>query len=241
MAEGINSTLYATADEELRPVMNGIFFNIENECTTLVATNANKLVCYKRNDIKSDACSSFILPKKPANILKGMLLKNMEDDVEITFDSSNCAYIRCGSTLLFCKLMEGTYPAYKSGIPQNNTNVIYVNRADLLNATRRVAVCSNQATGQIVFRLSHNSIKIMAQDLDFSISANEVVNCEYDGEPMDIGFRSSFLVEILGNLSFDQICIKLSDPHRAALIQPAVQTSEDEEICALLMPMRINN
>ena len=165
----------------------------------------------------------------------------MDDDVEISFDNSKCAYFKFNSTLVFCKLVEGNYPAYKSVIPKNNTNVITVNRAELLNATKRVAVCSNQATGQIVFSLAANQIKIIAQDLDFSMSAHEVVGCEYEGAPMEIGFKSTFLIEILGNLSYDQICIRLSDPNRAALIQPAVQTEPEEEICALLMPMRINN
>ena len=241
LADGINSTLYATGDEELRPVMNGIFFDIEQESTTLVASNAHKLVYYKRNDIKSQENSSFILPKKPANILKANLAKCMDEEVEISFDSSKCAYFKFNSSLVFCKLVEGNYPAYKSVIPKNNTNVITVNRAELLNATKRVAVCSNQATGQIVFSLAANQIKIIAQDLDFSMSAHEVVGCEYEGAPMEIGFKSTFLIEILGNLSYDQICIRLSDPNRAALIQPAVQTEPEEEICALLMPMRINN
>ncbi|MBQ8645408.1 MAG: DNA polymerase III subunit beta [Bacteroidales bacterium] len=241
LADGINSTLYATGDEELRPVMNGIFFDIAEDSTTLVASNAHKLVYYRRHDIKSAAASSFILPKKPANILKANLAKCMEEEVEITFDRTNCAYFKFNSFLIFCKLVDGTYPAYKSVIPKNNTNVITVSRAELLNATKRVAVCSNQATGQIVFKLADNSISITAQDLDFSMSAHETVGCEYDGSPMEIGFKSTFLIEILGNLQYDQICIRLSDPNRAALIQPAVQTEPDEEICALLMPMRINN
>lgn len=241
LAEGINSTLYATGDEELRPVMNGIYFDIEPESTTLVASNAHKLVYYRRHDIKSGGTTSFILPKKPANLLKANLAKYMDEDVEITFDSSNCAYFKFGQSLIFCKLVDGNYPAYKSVIPKNNTNVITVNRAELLNATKRVAVCSNQATGQIVFSLAENRIKIIAQDLDFSMSAHETVGCDYEGMPMEIGFKSTFLIEILGNLSYDQICIRLSDPNRAALIQPAVQTEPEEEICALLMPMRINN
>ena len=240
LADGINSTLYATGDEELRPVMNGIYFDIEPESTTLVASNAHKLVYYKRNDIKCGCTASFILPKKPANILKANLAKSMEEEVEITFDQSNCAYFKFNSFLIFCKLVEGTYPAYKSVIPKNNTNVMTVNRAELLNATKRVSVCSNQATGQIVFKLAPNQITIKAQDLDFSMSAQENISCDYEGDPMEIGFKSTFLIEILGNLSYDQICIKLADPNRAALIQPAVQTEPDEEICALLMPMRIN-
>ena len=175
LADGINSTLYATGDEELRPVMNGIFFDIAEDSTTLVASNAHKLVYYRRHDVKSASASSFILPKKPANIIKANLANCMEDEVEITFDSSNCAYFKFNSFLVFCKLVDGTYPAYKSVIPKNNENVITVNRAELLNATKRVAVCCNQATSQIVYKLSPNCISISAQDLDFSMSAQETL------------------------------------------------------------------
>lgn len=240
LAEGINSTLYATGDEELRPVLNGIYFDIDTESTTLVASNANKLVYYRRHDIKSESQTSFILPKKPANILKANLAKCMDEEVEITFDNKKNAYFKFNSFLIFCKLIEGTYPAYKSVIPKNNANILTISRAELLNASKRVAVCSNQATGQIVFKLTQNQITITAQDLDFSMSATETLGCDYQGDPMEIGFKSSFLIEILGNLGYDQICIMLADPHRAALIQPAVQTEPEEEICALLMPMRIN-
>lgn len=240
LADGINSTVYATADEELRPVMNGIFFDIAQDSTTLVASNAHKLVYYKRTDINGSCQSSFILPKKPANILKNNLAKVTQKDVEISFDNKN-AYFKCDNFLIVCRLVEGTYPAYKSVIPKNNTNVITVSRTELLNATKRVAVCSNQATGQIIFKLSNNKIEMSAQDIDFSMSAHETLNCDYEGVPMEIGFKSNFFIEILSNLSYDQICIRLADPGRAALIQPSVQTEPNEEICALLMPMRINN
>lgn len=240
LADGINGTLYATGDEELRPVMNGIYFDITPESTTLVASNAHKLVYYKRNDIKGSEVSSFILPKKPANILKGNLAKYTEENVEILFDKKN-AYFKFDSFFVACRLVDGTYPAYKTVIPKNNTNILTAQRVDILNATKRVAVCSNQATSQIVFKLSHNQLEISAQDVDFSMSAHETVNCEYEGNPMEIGFKSTFLIEILNNLPYEQICLKLADPNRAALIQPAVQTEPEEEICALLMPMRINN
>lgn len=240
LSEGINNTIYATADEELRPVMNGIYFDITQDNTTMVASNAHKLVCYTRNDIKGSGASSFILPKKPANILKNNLAKFSEDDVEVSFDKKN-AYFKFGNSLMVCRLVDGVYPAYRSVIPKNNTNIVSVARTEILNASKRVAVCSNQATSQIIFKLSQNRLEISAQDVDFSMSAQETLNCEYEGVPMEIGFKSTFLIEILSNLPYDQICIKLADPNRAALIQPAVQSEPDEEICALLMPMRINN
>lgn len=240
LTDGINSTIYATAEEELRPVMNGIYFDITPGNTTLVASNAHKLVCYTRNDVKGSDAATFILPKKPANILKNNLAKLADETVEVSFDKKN-AMFKFDNTLMVCRLVDGTYPAYKSVIPKNNTNVITVARTELLNASRRVAVCSNQATGQIIFKLTDNMLEITAQDLDFSMSAQEKLACEYGGTPMEIGFKSTFLIEILSNFAYDTICIKLADPNRAALIQPAVQSEPEEEICALLMPMRINN
>lgn len=239
LSDAINNTIYATADEELRPVMNGIFFDITPESTTMVASNAHKLVCYTRTDVKGNGTQGFILPKKPANILKNNLAKLSESIVEISFDKKN-AYFKFDNSLMVCRLVDGTYPAYRSVIPKNNTNIVTIGRSELLNASKRVAVCSNQATGQLIFKLSQNTIVISAQDVDFSMSAQERINCEYDGTPMEIGFKAVFLNEILSNLPYDQICIKLADPNRAALIQPAVQSEPDEEICALLMPMRIS-
>ena len=240
LAEGINSTIYATAEEELRPVMNGIYFDITTEGTTLVASNAHKLVCYTRKDVKGGKNISFILPKKPANILRNNLVKLADENVEITFNSVN-AMFKFDNSLMVCRLVEGTYPAYKSVIPKNNTNLVTITRTELLNASRRVAVCSNQATGQVIFKLSQNLMEITAQDLDFSMSARETLTCEYEGIPMEIGFKSTFLIEILSNFTYDTVCIRLADPNRAALIQPAVQSDPDEEVFALLMPMRINN
>ncbi len=241
LCEGINNTLYATGDEELRPVMNGIFFDITPEQTTLVASNAHKLVYFTRTDIKGETAGSFILPKKPAGILKNNLVKCTEEDtVSISYDKKN-AYFKFADSLMVCRLVDGTYPAYRSVIPKNNSNVLTVPRADILNATRRVAVCSNQATSQIIFKLTQNNLEISAQDTDMSMSAKETVLCEYEGNPMEIGFKSTFLIEILNNLPYDQICFRLADPNRAALIQPLVQSDPQEEICALLMPMRINS
>ena len=239
LTDAINNTIYATGDEELRPVMNGIFFDITPESTTMVASNAHKLVCYTRTDVKGNGTQGFILPKKPANILKNNLAKLADEVVEISFDKRN-AYFKFDTSLMVCRLVDGTYPAYRSVIPKNNTNIVAITRSELLNASKRVAVCSNQATSQIIFKLSQNTLDISAQDIDFSMSAQERLNCEYDGVPMEIGFKSTFLIEILSNLPYDQICMKFADPNRAALIQPAVQSEPDEEICALLMPMRIS-
>ncbi len=238
LLEGINRTLYATAEEELRPVMNGIFFDIDTESVTLVASDAHKLVCYTRNDIKSESKSSFILPKKPSSILKNLLSK-VDEDVKVVFDQSN-AYFQFESFILVCRLVEGNYPAYRSVIPKNNTNKLMINRQDFLNSTRRVSVCSNQASSLVKLKLSYNQLVISAQDLDFSISAHERLSCQYDGEPMEIGFKSTFLIEILTNLPYNDISLELSDPSRAALIMPSGQNDPLEDILALIMPMMVS-
>jgi DNA polymerase-3 subunit beta len=238
LLEGVNRTLYATAEEELRPVMNGVFFDIDTEETTLVASDAHKLVCYTRHDIKSSQKSSFILPKKPASILKNILSK-IDQEVKIKFDIKN-AYFEFESFVLVCRLVEGNYPAYRSVIPKNNQNKLIINRQDLLNSTRRVAVCSNQASSQVKLKLSYNQLVISAQDLDFSISANERLSCQYEGDPMEIGFKSTFLIEILSNLPYTDISLDLADPTRAALILPSGQTDPNEEILALIMPMMVS-
>ena len=238
LLEGINRTLYATAEEELRPVMNGIYFDIDESNSTLVASDAHKLVCYTRHDIKSESRSSFILPKKPSSVLKNILGK-ADEDVIIKFDNRNATFV-FESFNLVCRLVEGNYPAYKSVIPKNNTNKLVINRLDFLNSARRVAVCSNQASSQVRLKLTYNTLTLSAQDLDFSISANENLICQYEGDNMEIAFKSTFLIEILTNLPYTDISLELSEPSRAALILAAGPVDPQEEILALLMPMMVN-
>ncbi len=238
LLEGINRTIYATAEEELRPVMNGIYFDIEEQTFTMVASDAHKLICYTRHDIKSDKKSSFILPKKPSSILKNLLTK-IDEDVMITFDQKN-AYFQFESFVLVCRLVEGNYPAYRSVIPKNNTNKLIINRQDFLNSLRRVSVCSNQASSLIKLKLAYNQLTVSAQDLDFSIASHERLSCQYEGDPMEIGFKSTFLIEILANLPYTDISLELSDPSRAALLLPSGHSDPDEEILALIMPMMVS-
>lgn len=237
LLEGINRTLYATGDEELRPVMNGIFFDLKTDAANLVASDSHKLVCYTRPDIKSTEDASFILPKKPANILKNLLVK-VEDDVTISFDKTN-AFFNFGSYRMTCRLVEGNYPAYRSVIPQGNPNNIIADRVELMNAVRRVSVCANQATNLIRLLFSANQIFVSAQDVEFRIAAQERISCQYDGPAIEMGFKSVFLAEILANLPCTEVNIALSDPSRVGLITPIYTEPENEEICALLMPMMI--
>ena len=238
LLNGINNTIYATAEEELRPVMNGIFFDIDPEVTTLVASDAHKLICYSFVGATLSQKSSFILHKKPASILKSILAK-YDEDITIRYDNKN-AYFSFGSTILVCRLIEGNYPAYKSVIPKNNTNKLVIGRADLLGVVKRIAVCSNQISNQIRLKLALNEVMVSAQDLGFSMSAHETLPCQYDGQEMEIGFKAPFLLEILGNLPYRTICMELADPARAALIVSADDTTPGEDIRALLMPVMIN-
>ncbi len=235
---GISKTLFATADDELRAVMNGIFIELTESDVTFVATDAHKLVRYKRMDVKSDGAASFILPKKPAALLKAILAKD-SNNVMVEFDDKN-AFFTLTNYRMICRLVEGTYPSYASVIPANNPNRLTIDRIELYNALKRVAVFSNQASNLVKLELVGNQLTISAQDLDFSISAYERLNCVYEGDNMQIGFKSTFLIEILSNLSSSDVVLQLSDPSRAGLILPTEKEIDDEDTLMLLMPMMIN-
>lgn len=238
LQNAIEKTIFCTADDDLRPVMNGIFFDIDPEVTTLVASDAHKLICYSFSGAKLSQKSSFILHKKPASILKSILAR-YDEDITIRYDNKN-AYFSFGSNILVCRLIEGNYPAYRSVIPKNNNNHLVIGRADLLGVVKRIAVCSNQISNQIRLKLSLNELLISAQDLGFSMSAHETLPCQYDGQEMEIGFKAPFLLEILGNLPYQNICMQLADPARAALIVSADEAKPGVDIRALLMPVMIN-
>lgn len=235
---GINKTLFATADDELRPVMNGVYVELATDNLTFVASDAHKLVRYKRADAKADTDSSFILPKKPASLLKNVLPKE-ENPVTIEFDDKN-AFFSMTEYKLVCRLVEGNYPSYNSVIPTDNPNKLSIDRVEFYNTLKRVSVYSNQASNLVKLALTGNQITVSAQDIDFSISAYERLNCQYEGEDMEIGFKSTFLIEILSNLSSTDVIVELSDPTRAGIMLPAVSENEAEDVLMLLMPMMIN-
>jgi DNA polymerase-3 subunit beta len=238
LLSGINKTLFATADDELRPVMNGIFIELTTEDMKFVASDAHKLVRYKRFDAKAEKDASFILPKKPAALLKSLLPKE-EFDVKLEFDDKN-AFFTLSNFKLICRLVEGNYPSYNSVIPQNNPNKLIIDRVEFYNTVRRVSVFSNQASNLVRLKLAENQLVVSAQDIDFSISAVERLNCQYEGDDMEIGFKSTFLQEILSNLSATDVKVELSDPTRAGLLLPADNENEEENVLMLLMPMMIN-
>jgi len=235
---GINKTLFATADDELRPVMNGIYIELSPEEITFVASDAHKLVRYKRSDVKYSDVASFILPKKPASLLKNLLPRE-DSDVKLEFDEKNAFFTLSGFKMV-CRLVEGKYPAYNSVIPLNNPNEMVADRVEFYTTLKRVSVFANQASNLVRLKLTPNELVVSAQDIDFAISAVETIKCVYNGQPMEIGFKSTFLVEILSNLSSEEVKMKLSDPSRAGLLVPAEKELEYEDVLMLLMPMMIN-
>lgn len=238
LLKGVEKTLFATADDELRPVMNGIFVELSPEHIGFVASDAHKLVRYRRADATAEFESSFILPKKPASLLRNLLPKE-DNQVKLEFDNKNAVY-HLTKFKLICRLVEGNYPSYNSVIPTKNPNKMVIDRLAFYNSVKRVSVFSNQASNLVKLNIADNQLVISAQDIDFSISAVERLNCEYDGEEIEIGFKSTFLLEILTNISASEVRMEMSDPSRAGLLLP-VETEEDaEDILMLLMPMMIN-
>jgi len=235
---GISKTLFATANDELRPVMNGIFMELSPDDLTFVASDAHKLVRYKRTDAKAGVSASFILPQKPASLLKNVLPRE-ENLVSVEFDDKN-AFFNMTEYKLVCRLVEGNYPSYNSVIPTDNPNKLTIDRIEFYNTLKRVSVFSNQASNLVKLQLTGNQVTVSAQDIDFSISAYERLNCQYEGDDMEIGFKSTFLIEILSNLTSPDVLVELSDPTRAGIMLPAVSENEAEDVLMLLMPMMIN-
>lgn len=235
---GINRAVFATADDELRPVMNGIYFDITTEDITFVASDGHKLVRNKTFVAHGDEKAAFILPKKPATLLKNLLPKE-QGDVQIDFDDRNAVFT-LENYRMVCRLIEGRYPNYNSVIPQDNPHKVTIDRQMLISALRRVSVFSSQASSLIKLRLSENQIQISAQDIDFSTSAEETLICQYAGNAMSIGFKSTFLIDILNNLTAQEVIVELADPSRAGVIVPAEQ-EENEDVLMLLMPMMLND
>ena len=238
LAENINRSIFATAQDELRPVMNGIFFDLTPDCLAIVASDGHKLVRNKIYSIKSDQPASFILPKKPATLLKNLLGKD-GGDVTIRFDERN-AEINYGDGIILCRLIEGRYPNYNSVIPQNNPNELRVDRSGLLAALRRVQPFANDSSNLIRFHVDGSTLQLDAEDYDFSKTATERMSCDYNGQPMSIGFKGSSFIEVLSNFDCPEIVIQLADPSRAGLVLPSEQP-ENQDVLMLMMPMLLND
>lgn len=237
LANGVSKAVFATADDDLRPTMTGIFFDIKPEDVTFVATDAHKLVRLKNMAVKSGVDASFILPKKPAGLLKAVIAKEV-GDVEISFDQKNIAF-RLPSYTMVCRQIEGRFPNYNGVIPQNNPYRLIIDRVSLMNAAKRVFAFSNQGTGLIKLAISNNQLVVSAQDIDFSTSAEETLVCQYDGNEITIGFKAPFLIDILNNINSSDVIMALADPSRAGVILP-FENEADEDLLMLLMPMLLS-
>lgn len=238
LLDAINKTIFCTADDELRPVMNGIFFDLADNKATLVATDAHRLVRYTNTAIQVPEPVSFILPKKPATLLRQVLQKE-EGDVVINVGEKNVQF-NFGQVVIVCRQIEGRFPNYNAVIPQNNQNKVIVDRQTLINACKRVSYFANTGTSLLKLALSNDQIKLSAQDIDFSTSAEETIACDYSGMPMAIGFKAPFLIEILSTITSSDVVLELADPARAGLILPS-ENEENQELLILLMPMLLND
>ena len=237
LINNISRSLFATANDELRPVMNGIYFDLTADALAIVASDGHKLVRSKNFTIKSEPPSAFNLPKKPASLLKNILSKD-GDDAIIKFDDRS-AEIQFTDGVMRCRLIDGRYPNYNSVIP-NNPNEVTVDRRGLQSALRRVLPFASESSQLIRFHIESGRFEVSSEDIDFSTSAKEQLSCEYNGSPISIGFKGSSLMEILGNITSDNIIIQLADPSRAGIIVPAEQP-ENEDILMLIMPMLLND
>lgn len=235
---GLNRTVFATADDENRPSMNGIYFDITMNDLTFVGSDAQKLSCMRTISARGEQDCSFILPKKPTNLLRAISPK-VGGNLQVKFDDKNAVFT-FENYVMVCRLQEGKYPNYKTVIPQNNPYKVTVDRVSLLNTLRRISIFSNQALNLVKVELQPNRMTVSAQDIDFSISATEDLVCSYDGDPMKIGFNSTLLVEILSNLPCDEVVLELADPSRAGLVVPLAQ-DENAETRMLVMPMMLND
>ncbi len=239
LATAINKTIFASGNDDLRPVMSGVFFQFSTEGLTFVATDAHKLVKYTREDITATETAEFIMPKKPLNLLKGILATN-SSDVVIEYNDSNAKYI-FDNTTLTCRLIDGKYPNYEAVIPKENPNKLNIDRVQFLNSVRRVSIFSNKTTHQIRLKIAGAELNISAEDMDYSNKAEERLTCGYQGDDMEIGFNSRFLTEMLNNLNSEEVQLVMSLPNRAGILTPVDGLDKGEHITMLVMPVMINS
>jgi len=237
LQRAIEKTIFASGNDDLRPVMSGIFIQLSESDVTFVATDAHKLVRYRRTDIKSPSAASFIVPKKPMNLLKG-LLTSFDGEVTINYNESNASF-SFGDSILTCRLIDGKYPNYEAVIPNENPNMLTVDRSAFSQSIKRVSIFANKTTHQVRLKINGSELNVSAEDIDFSNEANERLTCSYKGEAIEIGFNSRFLNEMLNNMDTEHVIFELSAPNRAGLLSP--ETNDDgEDVLMLVMPVMLN-
>jgi DNA polymerase-3 subunit beta len=239
LGTAISKTIFATGNDDLRPVMSGVFFQFSSQSLTFIATDAHKLVKYSRTDVTADQTAEFIMPKKPLNLLKG-ILGGSDSDVTIEYNDVNAKFT-FDTIILVCRLIDGKYPNYEAVIPKENPNKLTVDRASFLNSVRRVSIFSSKTTHQIRLKMAGTELNISAEDLDYSNKADERLSCDYQGDDLQIGFNSRFLSEMLNNLSSNDVLIEMSLPNRAGILTPIDGTDEGEQVTMLVMPVMLNN
>ena len=239
LATGISKTIFASGNDDLRPVMSGVFFQLNPESLIFVATDAHKLVKYERKDVKANEAAEFIMPKKPLNLLKN-ILSGSDDEVKIEYNDTNARFT-FGNSVLICRLIDGKYPNYEAVIPRENPNKLTMDRSSFYNSVRRVSIFSSKTTHQIRLKMAGTELKISAEDLDFSNKADERLQCSYEGDDMQIGFNSRFLMEMLNHLGSNEILLEMSLPNRAGILTPVDGLEEGEEITMLVMPVMLSN
>jgi DNA polymerase-3 subunit beta len=239
LATAISKTIFAAGNDDLRPVMSGVFFQFSQDSLTFVATDAHKLVKYTRDDVSATETAEFIMPKKPLNLLKG-ILAGSEDDVLVEYNESNAKFTFENSVLI-CRLIDGKYPNYEAVIPKENPNKLIIDRTQFLNSVRRVSIFSNKTTHQIRLKVAGAELNVSAEDIDYSNKAEERLTCDYQGDDMQIGFNSRFLTEMINNLNSDNVQLEMSLPNRAGILTPIDGLDEGEHVTMLVMPVMLNN
>lgn len=239
LATAISKTIFAAGNDDLRPVMSGVFFQFSTESLTFVATDAHKLVKYSRTDVKANETAEFIMPKKPLNLLKG-ILAGSDDNVSIEYNDSNAKF-SFENTEMVCRLIDGKYPNYEAVIPKENPNKLNIERSQFLNSVRRVSIFSNKTTHQIRLKIAGAELNISAEDIDYSNKAEERLTCDYQGDDMQIGFNSRFLTEMLNNLTSDEVSLEMSMANRAGILTPTDGLDDGEFVTMLVMPVMLNN
>ncbi len=237
LVTGINKSLFAVSSDDLRPAMTGVYFELDKNFLQFVATDAHRLVRYKRTDVKCPKSDSFIVPKKPLNILKSALPDN-DDTITLSYNS-NHLFVTHGNTQMSCRLIDARFPDYKVVIPVDNPYKMVVTKADFQGALRRVSVFSNKSTNQVVLNITGSELQLAAQDIDFSFEGNERMKCQYDGEDLQIAFNARFLIEMLNAADSEEVRMELSTPTKAGIIKP-MEGDENEELLMLVMPLMLN-
>ena len=237
LVTAINKTLFAVSNDDLRPAMTGVFFELNKDAIQFVATDAHRLVRYKRTDVSCPRQDSFIVPRKPLNLLKSALPDN-DDEIMVNYNS-NHLFVKHGTTQMSCRLIDARFPDYKVVIPADNPYKLVVNKAQFQSALRRVSVFSNKSTNQVALNISGSELGLAAQDVDFSFEGNERMKCQYDGEDLTIAFNARFLIEMLNASEGDEVRIELSTPTKAGILRP-IEAEENEDLLMLVMPLMLN-